>query len=429
LIRIGGLKLIGASSTQVASRGIYYGWIVVAATWLIYGMAISPTYYSWGFFAPAVAAELGLNRGFLGAVHTLYQFIYRIISPAIAYALNRFGARATITCGLCITAIGAMLTSQVSTQTGFLLTFSLVTAIGVGFSSILPAQVLGSNWFIRHRATAIALILTAGGIHGKVILKIDDFILDRWDWRAGWIVIAGITLVSALIGALLIRNKPEDLGLRPDGAGGTPENTAGSPSPLSELDHQWTGTLAMRTQQFALTTFCAVAYSFPWGILVAHMPSHLLDVGFEREFAAAAVGTMALVSIAGRLAGMLGDYMAPQRVMALSLLIEGVGLGGLLLVPTTAVIYGSLILIGVGFGMAYISVPVVFSAFFGRVAFATTSGMRLMIMAFFSSPGPWLAGRVFDRTQSYEAVFWGCLVLVLGGAWVAWLIRPPDAPS
>jgi MFS family permease len=152
------------------------------------------------------------------------------------------------------------------------------------------------------------------------------------------------------------------------------------------------------------------------------------ELGVSGEVAGGLLGTMALISIGGRLAGALGDYFPPQAVLAVSLLLEGIGAALLLIADSTPIAYLSISFIGLGFGTAYISVPVVFSHLFGRQAFSVVSGVRTTITAAFSGAGPWVAGIIFERTGTYSITFLGLLGLCSIGALAAAMLKHPGAP-
>ena len=172
-----------------------------------------------------------------------------------------------------------------------------------------------------------------------------------------------------------------------------------------------------------------LAYSVPWSVLNGHGRFHLNDVGFELEAAAAVLSLMVLVSTFGRLSGALGDFLSPPRVLGLGLALEGLGCGLFLLASTRALAYAGAILIGLGFGTAYISQATTFAQFFGRKAFATTTGIRFSIGAAVGAFAPGLAGWAFDAQGSYLVPFVGLMALSFAGAAVALLIRAPQPPA
>ncbi|MDX1384431.1 MAG: MFS transporter, partial [Thermoanaerobaculia bacterium] len=154
--------------------------------------------------------------------------------------------------------------------------------------------------------------------------------------------------------------------------------------------------------------------------------------GFDVEAAAAILSAMALVSTAGRLTGALGDFLSPPRLLAVALALEGIGTGLFLVATSPFRAYAAAILVGLGFGMAYISQAATFAGFFGRRAFATTTGFRFFVGAIFSAGTPALAGWFYDQSATYRVPFLALMVLSLVGAVVAALIRaprPPQAPA
>ena len=114
-------------------------------------------------------------------------------------------------------ALGFWLTSRADSVTALFLSYSLVGGMGIGLSTVLPAQTLPVFWFKRYRARATAIILLGAAVVGGLTTPVDNLILHRWDWRTGWVLIACVSVLVALISAVFLRNKPEDLGQRRDG--------------------------------------------------------------------------------------------------------------------------------------------------------------------------------------------------------------------
>ena len=143
------------------------------------------------------------------------------------------------------------------------------------------------------------------------------------------------------------------------------------------------------------------------------------------QVAASILGAMALVSTLGRLSGFLADVIKPTTALGLALIVEAAGSALLLIARTQPLAYAAVILIGIGFGMSYISIAAAFSTFFGRKAFATTTGTRFLIGGVFNAAMPPLAGLAYDRTGSYAPAFVALVAFGLIGALVAFTIRPP----
>lgn len=406
--------------TPKADR-LFYGWVILLVAGLCYGFGMPPVYYSWGIFAPRITADLGIDRAAVGGVFGLFNTMHQCVGLLVGLAIARFGLRRVMPVGFCVTAAGLLVLAGADTARACYVGFSVLGGIGVGFSTTVPAQTLGQNWFLRRRARVIGAIFTTGGLVGWLVSRSDTWILERYDWRAGWVAVAVLSLALGLVAALLVREKPEAVGQRLDGA------TA--PAAENESGGGWTARRAVRTRQFGLLLVCGVAYAAPWNTAVAHLTLHLTDLGHAETAAIGFVGTMALVSIAGRLAGAAGDWIAPQRALAAALLLEGLGAGALALAGSAVVVWTAVTLLGIGFGAAFVCIPVVFSHCFGRDAFAVTSGIRTTCTGVFGGLGPWLAGAAFDATGSYALPFVGLLVLGLAGASAAAAISRPPPPA
>ena len=143
--------------------------------------------------------------------------------------------------------------------------YAVLGGIAIGFGTILAAQTLASNWFIRYRARAMALILGGGAVVGYLTLRyFAPGMLRVADWRTGWLVIAGISAFVAILSALFMRGEPERVGQEPDGGAGGDEpeiETLSGPTGRGE----WTAPLALRTSQFYVLVGLSVAYGVPWG--------------------------------------------------------------------------------------------------------------------------------------------------------------------
>ena len=401
----------------------FYGWILVGVAWIIYGFGVSPGYYSWALFTPEIIADLGLTRADTGFVFGLFTFVYSGIGPIAGMAISRWGVRAVMTAGSLTAALGFYLLSSADSLLECYLYYGLVAGVGIGLSTILPCQTLATNWFIRYRARAVAIIFIAGGVVGKLVTRFDRWMLEDYSWRDGWLVIAGVSLFLAILAAVFIRDSPEKMGLRPDGVTGDAE--AANEAAATSSGPVWSALQAIKTPQFALLCLSGIGYALPWGVVVSHGRLHLEDLGFSTAMATSVLGTMILVSIVGRLTGSLGDFIKPEKVLAIAIALEGLGVVGLLYAKTAPLAYASTIAIGLGFGAAYISITVVFANFFGVAAFAKTAGTRFLITGIFNALGPGVAGRIFDSTGSYQAAFLTLIAICATAGFATFRLKPP----
>ncbi len=426
---------------------------MVGVGFLTYGLGMAPSYYGLGIFASSLIADLELTRQQIGQMFGAFTFTYGLVSPVAAAVIRRWGIRATVTAGALCAASGFWLVSHATSATELYVGYSLVGGIGIGFSTLLPAQTIPVFWFRRYRARATAIILSGAAIVGFLWQPAAGLVLESWDWRVGWQIVAGLSLFVAVIAVLFIRNQPSDIGQRRDGlppveaggpgaAGPFPEagQMAGAPSDFGEPGRPAGNSAeaaggsapkgvvlrALRTPQFWIATFATAANTVPWRVVSAHGGLHLEDLGFTTLAASAILGFRVGASLFGRLSGSLGDFIAPTRVLALALLVNAVGLSVFVSATSAVVAYSCVIAIGVAYGLAYTSEVVVFGWFFGRAAFVGTTSVRLFLIGVIGAFGPVLAGAAADRTGSYGGTLWTLVALAVLGAASIWFCRPPD---
>jgi len=411
-------------------KGLHYGWVMVAIAWVLYGFGISPAYYSAGQLATPMKQDLGLSDEQWGYIFGAFTFMFSAAAPVAAYLMSRFSVRLTMAAGAAIASSGFFYMSRADSMIDCIIGLTLLGGFGIGLSTILPSQTLGQNWFFKYRARAMAIILTAGGLVGAAVPFVDNWILENRTWNDGWLLISVISAVLAVIAFLCIRDRPEDIGLFRDGAETDPmPPTAVEASTSESGTSEWTASQAIRTLQFALMILCGLAYSLPWGVLIAHGRTHLVSINFASSAMAGMFGLMIFISIFGRLSASLGDLMTPSKVLSIALLIEGIGITGFLFAQTPALGYISLVLVGIGYGAGYVGISVVFTDYFGRRAFAGTTGTRFLIGGTVGFFVPGLAGKVADTTGSFVPAFVALAVLCLIGAITAFMCPTPTHKS
>ena len=178
-----------------------------------YGFGISPMYYSWGFFLPEMREEITLTETQSGMVFSVFSYVYHLLGPLVGFLMGRWGIRSVVGFGSAVAVLAFWLMSRADSYGDCMLAFGVLGGIAIGFATILPSQTLASNWFLRYRARALAVVLGGGAVVGFFTNKyFGPAIVEHWDWRTGWLVIAAISAVTGLVGVALIRSRPEDIG-------------------------------------------------------------------------------------------------------------------------------------------------------------------------------------------------------------------------
>ncbi len=326
----------------------------------------------------------------------------------MAISIVRLGIRSTYLIGSAFVCAGSLFLAFATTKPwDFLLGFGVINGIGVCFGDIIPGSTAASRWFERYRGRAVGLVLSGSGVCGFFMAPQIDKLLraHNGNWRLGWEIVAAGAVLAGIIALLFVKERPEDLGQRPDGAaqpvaGAAPHHASGALVTQSE----WTTGEAYRTSAFWLVVIAGLAAQFPFFIFVAHWMLQLQSVGVPSGVAASSLGLFTVACVAGRLfGGWLMDTMSARWSFMLGLCCYVIGSiaalhagpGALLIVNFVAVLYGLAI------GWTFTCMTTCIAHYFGPTAFPKLAGTLLLLTSGGASPAGWVGGKIFDVYGSY----------------------------
>ncbi|MGC9325241.1 MAG: MFS transporter [Desulfomonilia bacterium] len=411
----------------------FYGWHLICVLWLIYFINIGFVFYGSSLINTFMVLEMGFDRKTLGGGFALFHYVSGLSAPLAAYVINKKGIRTALALGSLVLVCGAVLMATVVRSTWvFLLVYGPVMGVGIGFGSVLSVQTGVTLWFNRKRALAMSLVLTASGIGGVVAAPSLNLLISTLsgNWRAAWLGVSVLCLVSVVMSVLCVRNRPSDLGQVPDGI--MPEGTGSRPSTGSKLGvHRtsriWTRNQAMKTPSLWLIFIGIIGYFVPFMFCVAHGVIHLMDNGLSQGSASLSLGLLTLFSIVGRLlGGFLGDRIEPRHLGGISLLVLLAGVLACMGAHDVVfmVLYASCV--GIGFGCAFVMLPTLIGNYYGPDAFASIVGMLAPLYTLFSASAPFAGGVIYDATGSYHMAFMASSGICALGACAIFLAREPE---
>lgn len=408
----------------------FYGWKLLAAFWLILFINLAFPAYGSSVVNAWMVGDLGIDRRTLGLMVSVYMLMTGLPGPLVAMFVNRHGVRATLVSGSLILFAGALgMATFVDTGIEAVIVFGLVVGFGVMSGGALAAQTGTAFWFVRRRALAISLILSAGGIGGFVATRALNALITAADgnWRAGWWLIGGLALVSALTAALFVREKPEDLGQEPDGGDSRAESTSGKrPRRVHITAEQWSYAEVLRTRSLWLLLFCSLGMSAGFTLTMAHSVVHLQDLGNTTDAAAKAFSFLVVSTLLGKLMlGIFGDRVDPRYLWSIAVGVFGVGMLILLDATTAAEMNAFAICVGFGFGGSLVCMMTVLSNYFGSKAYASVIGITLAVQTTAGALGSFIAGDLYERQGSYTVAIIGTAALCFAGALLLLVLRPP----
>lgn len=412
---------------QPAKSRVFYGWFALAGVALVIFIVGGALINSFGVLLPVVTGEFGWSRAEVSLALTLGILSFGLPSPLFGIFINRLGPRKTIIFGNALAALG-LAGIYLAGEVWHFYGFYILVGLGGGFGGYIACTTLVNNWFVRRRSLALGIFQASAGLGGFIFPPLTTALIAAIDWRAAWLVLAGIILaVPVLIGGVfLIRNRPEDMGLTPDG--NPPESLPEKqPMPAAEAKHSGWGVLkVMKTPTPWFIGGLAAANSFTIGMLATHQIAHVQDIGYEPMTAATTLSVMSVSSLFGSLLfGFLALRIKVRRLAFGAFISQLAGLTILLTAKELGLLYFFAVLVGLSGGALTTTLPTLVGSYYPRERYAEVLGMVFPFQIIANAAAGTIAGAIFDATDSYTPAFIAAAVLSLAGLCFAVLARPP----
>ena len=394
---------------------IFFGWYMVAAS-VVANTIFSAAYFQgFGVLILPIERTFGWDRWVISAAMSLRQLESGIVSPAVGFLLDRFSARKLIFWSAVISGLGFIGLGFTSGIVMFFLCFVVISLGASGVSHAVTWPVIISRWFRRNRGLATGLAVT-GPIFGSPIVILNTQIEEAYGWRVvlfgyGILILVGITLLS-----MLVRDRPEPYGLRPDGDppedSVTKEHHAGSPR---RIDAGLTMHAVFRTKEFWLfTSYLSGTFAVNSAVQGHMIPYFQQDIGLTAAWAAVVMSMVFIISGIGRIGGgYLLDRMDYRLVLAVVAAMMGLGLLYLQVVPVKTV-WATLpfaVMFGVSFGCLVPMRGTVGSIMFGTRTIGGILGLLQGGPIAAGVIGPFVMGLIFDLNGNYSTAIWGLIVI------------------
>jgi MFS family permease len=364
-----------------------YGWVIVGAgalmVFVTYGLL-----YSYSVFFKPLADYFQWDRASVSLIYSLAVIIRGAAAIGTGWLADKYGARKTMVfCGLMMGA-GYLLSSQVSALWQFFLAYAVIEAIGVsGIFGIGSA--IASRWFTKNRGLALGIVASGSGLGTLLIVPITEKLVDAYQWSQTFIII-GITAAILMVGgALLLREPPQ-----------AAKTTVKEEKPSATLS------VALKDIRLWLMMVCFLLFLFATQMVLVHVVNYATDVGIEPLVAATFVSVIGAVSIIGRLStGVVAEKIGLYKSLVIICICLGASFVLLLFTRSAWSFYIFAVLFGVAYGGEVTQIPLVIVRFFGTRVMATLMGVVLFITGFGGAAGPWIAGKIYDVTGSYNWAF------------------------
>lgn len=411
------------------TSGGFYGWVIVAIAVLALivsnGLSIGgiPVFYKSlrDDFVSSGAVAAGQSESMIGLAGSLTFLVAGFFSPVAGYLIDKYSIRLLMIIGCVILGASLILHSQASAPATVYLSRSLM-GVSLGLVGVVPSTVLVSNWFRRLRGTAIGIVLTGTSFGGVLIPLVAAPLISSYGWRTAMIFVSLVIWVILLPAVIfLVKNRPGDIGLFPDGdvsdadfrmrnvASETAERRPGDKEKLDGL----TLSEALKTRVFWIFAFCAALIFYPIFVTTQQFILYLQTprIGMSAQAASLAQSALFFVSVGGKFFfGFLSDKFSPTRVMLLCCAVMFAATFVLFfLTAANALLF--MIPFGVGYGGTFVLLQRLAADYFGLREYGKILGAVTLIETVGAAVGGILTGRLADAAGGdYSRAFYGVIV-------------------
>ncbi|MDQ3360175.1 MAG: MFS transporter [Actinomycetota bacterium] len=356
-------------------EGPFYGWAVVLVAAIATFCSGPGQSFVFSVFVDPILADTGISRVGLSTLYAFGTAVSAGMVVLVARLADRFGARVML--AVIALALGAACFGMSATAgpISLFLGFAALRALGQG-SLPVTATVLTAQWFVKKRGRAVAVVVLGLAASNAVLPPATQALISSLGWRGAYValgIMVWVLLIPAAI--LVVRNRPEEVGLHPDGAEGPAEEPDGeSPGERGFLR-------VVASPDFWFLAASLAAVPFVVTALVFHQISILDAQGLTPGAAAGVFVPFAAASAAATaLSAALAERLGPKGVLIISLGLLLLAVVGLQFVSTlpTAIVYSAAL--GAAAGTQGVVAGMIWAHYYGRVGLGRVQGPATMVM-------------------------------------------------
>lgn len=422
----------------ITRQRFYYGWLIVAVAFLAYfvgaGLASGAVF---GVLLKPMSQELGWSRAMMVGAATLSGLLAGFVSPFVGRIIDRYGARLVMVTGAALAGAILLALSRTNLLWQLYLLYGFLGAFArAGLADIVPTTAV-ANWFVRRRGRAIAFTMMGFSLGTAIWVPVGQYVVSNQGWRVAWVVM-GLTVWALIVlpAWLIIRRRPEDVGLTLDGHPQTHEDTTTIQPPQLRLprinpkpEEVWTAREAMRTRAFWLILVMVVLTAMADVGIITHMVPYLTDLGFSPAVAASATSTFAITALVVKVFwGFLAERLHVRYCAILCTLGCTLAVFALMWARSIGTLYGSVVFYGLTVGGILTLQALVWPDYYGRLFVGSIRGLATVLQSAGAASGPLFAAWAFDVTGNYQLAFSVFAGAFLTAAFTMMLARPPQSP-
>ena len=407
----------------------YYGWLILGITSLATFGATGVSQVVMGGIQVYITSDTGWNPKTISYAATIGTWSSGFIAPIIGRLADRHGPRWLMSSGLLVAGVCYLMLSGVSAVWQFYLAYVIARAVSNPVLIGLVPRTAAVNFFRRRRNIALAMVSTFRPMAGAINIQIFALIALSQTWREGFRYLGIFSIALIIPVVLLMRRRPEDIGLLPDGADPIPAagplHTMDRPA-VASTESSWTVREATRTRAYWLIVATASVGTLASSSVGFSMVPYLVEgVGLSVGAAAWVLSFGTVLSIANVGWGVLSDRLTPRRCLIVSMIGSGALLAYLTMVNSLAEALVFALVWGVFSGAVGTMENMMLAQYYGRDSFGSLLGIFSPFHTAALGFGPSLASILRNVSGSYDLQYLVMVGAYLASAFLLYLARSP----
>ncbi|WP_099159836.1 MFS transporter [Virgibacillus ndiopensis] len=413
---------------QLKSRvgSIYYGWVIVFVAGLGVFFSGPGQTYSNSTFIDEYIQDFGWSRSEVSSLYSTATLIAGFGMMLVGRFIDRLGQRFMMVMVGSMLALACFFNSFVSSIWMLGVGFFIIRLFGQGSMTLVP-KTLVAQWFIQKRGIALSLMTLGSFISASLFPIINTWLIHTWSWQLAWRFWGALILIIFVpIAFFTVKNRPEDMGLVPDGNMHKEKSQPKLGTVVEAAEEDWTLKEARKTRAFWAILICVGIPAMVNTGITFHIISIFDENNLSPTTAALVLSLMALVGIPmSFVSGYITEKIKTNYVLMFIFVLEIVLL--LLLLVTKnfamAILFG--IIWGIANGFERIGLNIIWPNYFGRKYIGSITGVGSTVMVLGSAFGPLPFGVGFDMFHSYTSIILLTIVFPVIGLISAWIAKKP----
>ncbi|HAG70952.1 MAG TPA: hypothetical protein DCL66_01995 [Gammaproteobacteria bacterium] len=384
----------------------YYGYWIVFAGFLTQFIAVGMSNYVVGSFMIPMTEEFGWSRAEFSASRSIGQIVLAMTGFVIGTYIDKHGGKPFVLFGGVVLSLSLYSLGSINNLTQWLLINGLMLTAGAAMIGNLVVNVTLGKWFVEKRGRAIAVAGMGISLAGILLPPTVTWLVDQFGWRAAWEVLAFVAAAVTFPAAFMVKRRPEDFGLHPDGKSDEQVASGDAGAAAADFEKSLNRAQAMRTSTFYFLVLAFGLFQISITVMLLQTIPLMTDAGYSRLVASTMISLASVPAFFSKpIWGVMIDHYNPKKLASLGALVTGLAV--MLIVVSVAkradsLVYLGFLMMGVGWGGLLPLQEVIWASFFGRRYLGSVRSTAMPFTFGMSAVGPILVGYYYDLVGDYN---------------------------